>query len=384
MKRCIWLLLAFVLLVGGVSAQEGEDTDVQDTIYIDLLHYQQTSQYDDEEVLNLIIEPLSSELGIHGIEVIVIHNNHNPKNFPISIQIAQFRERWAILPHGDEIRHEIATTSPILLPGLFPSYIYFEPPLEATTLQRAVGLSLYAINRCDLATPHWQAASTTEHNDSLFYLGNCALLNRNYDSAVEFFEEHLALSTKKQNNIAPNINLSWAYLQAERDSEAYDLIDSYAQPAIDNAPEGQWWDVFYLIRSAKLYALTSDYDDAIICMDAAITIVSNTPDHLFLNGAKINLAELYTLRGQMWLLLYEWDEVLADYNTAIELDPTYPDAYFYRGVLYYSVLQAGLTWREEALADFEQYLELSPEGDLAEQARDYADAIRTELDAING
>ena len=86
----------------------------------------------------------------------------------------------------------------------------------------------------------------------------------------------------------------------------------------------------------------------------------------------------------MWLLLYEWDEVLDDYNRAMELDPTYPDAYFYRGVLYYSVLQAGLTWREEALADFEQYLALAPEGDLAEEARDYADTIRIELTAING
>jgi tetratricopeptide (TPR) repeat protein len=86
---------------------------------------------------------------------------------------------------------------------------------------------------------------------------------------------------------------------------------------------------------------------------------------------------LYTLRGQMYLYLYEWDQVLADYNTAIELDPAYADAYYYRAVLYYTRNELNL-----ALADFQHYLDLAPDGDHAQQAAQSIADIQTQQQAL--
>jgi tetratricopeptide (TPR) repeat protein len=86
----------------------------------------------------------------------------------------------------------------------------------------------------------------------------------------------------------------------------------------------------------------------------------------------------------MYLALYEWDSALTDYNTAIELDPAYADAYYERGVLYYSILQTGVELRTDALADFWHYLDLAPDGDKAADAARYVEQIETELEALNG
>lgn len=94
-------------------------------------------------------------------------------------------------------------------------------------------------------------------------------------------------------------------------------------------------------------------------------------------------ADFYIQRGQMHLNLYEWDKSLADYNTAIELAPEYADAYFQRGVLYYSILQTGQALRGAALADFQTYLKLAPDGPYAAQAGEYIGKIEAELAALN-
>ncbi len=125
--------------------------------------------------------------------------------------------------------------------------------------------------------------------------------------------------------------------------------------------------VFYRLRS-QLYALAFRYDDAIADMDAAIALDPNNP-------------ALYVERGQRVLLLYQWDRVLADYNHALELDPNFANAYYYRGILYASVPE-GIDARRDALADFQRYLDLAPNGEHAADAAQYLSEIQAQLDAL--
>lgn len=129
--------------------------------------------------------------------------------------------------------------------------------------------------------------------------------------------------------------------------------------------------VLALTASAQDAMLASRFDEAYADLIAALTLDPANP-------------VLYVLRGQANLALYAWDASEADYNMALTLDPGYADAYFYRGVLRYSILQTGLLLREDALADFETYLELAPSGRHAEDAARYAESIRQELEALAG
>ncbi len=81
------------------------------------------------------------------------------------------------------------------------------------------------------------------------------------------------------------------------------------------------------------------------------------------------------------MLLYEWDAAIADYTMAIDLGPDEPavaEAYYYRGIAYYTTLVD----RERALPDFERYLELALYGEHRAEALQYQADIRAELEAL--
>jgi tetratricopeptide (TPR) repeat protein len=122
------------------------------------------------------------------------------------------------------------------------------------------------------------------------------------------------------------------------------------------------------VLHARLNALAFRFDEAIADMDAAIALEPDSP-------------ALYVERGQRILLTYEWDRALADYNHALELEPNYADACYYRGILYASVPE-GIDARRLALADFQRYLELAPDGQHSADAERYASEIRAQLDAL--
>lgn len=125
--------------------------------------------------------------------------------------------------------------------------------------------------------------------------------------------------------------------------------------------------IFYRLRS-RLNAQVFRYTEAIADMDAAIALEPDNPT-------------LYVERGQRIILTYEWDRALADYNHALELDPTYADAYYYRGILYASVPE-GIDARRSAIADFQRSLDLAPEGAHADDAAHYVAEIGTQLDSL--
>jgi regulator of sirC expression with transglutaminase-like and TPR domain len=90
---------------------------------------------------------------------------------------------------------------------------------------------------------------------------------------------------------------------------------------------------------------------------------------------------MYVERGQRIILTYEWDRALADYNRALEIDPNYANAYYYRGILYASVPE-GINARQSALADFQRYLDLAPDGEHATDAARYITELQAQLDAL--
>lgn len=221
-------------------------------------------------------------------------------------------------------------------------------------------------------------SSYSPGNFANFYLGMCLLLESNdYTSSAYYLEKSLQGSRDSEGQFDMNgaaVNLAWIYLQLGEEVMAVKRISQYVEirsRRIMDLSQPRHSEVVGRTKRAEFYALASRYDDAVTDLTAAIEIEPENP-------------ELYTMRGQMYLYLYEWDSVLADYNTAIELDPAYADAYFFRGILYYSILQTGQELRPEALADFQYYLELAPDGTHAAEAARYAATIQAELDALDG
>lgn len=118
-----------------------------------------------------------------------------------------------------------------------------------------------------------------------------------------------------------------------------------------------------LIETSRLHAATFAHDQAIAAVNLALLLDPDNP-------------QLYIERGQRILLLYEWDRALTNFNTAVDLNPNLADAYYYRGLLYASAPEGGEA-RALALADFQHYLDLMPDGAHADAARHYV----TQLEA---
>jgi len=289
------------------------------------------------------------------------------------------------------VKQSLRDISPILLHRFTPHIIFEQSmtvtgPTDAAVSNMIAGLTLYVANNCDVAIPFLQSVKNSltvvserqEVEGYLnFYLGNCAILVGDLDQASQLFQHSLeTFNGEIQWNVGLSNNLAWVHLQNGHSNLAFDLM-AHTLSSTSGSPNSQ---LLALVHRSQLYALDFRYNEAIADVDAAIALMIDKDDELR-NGVYSwsSLPELYVLRGQMVMLLYEWDRVLADYNTALELDPTYADAYFYRGVLYYSVLE-----REQALADFEYYLELAPEGDHVAEATRYAESILAELEALDG
>jgi len=266
-------------------------------------------------------------------------------------------------------------------------YDQFDEATTAIVLRFVTALSLYAVQSCDQAEqyfstlqaePQQQPLDTPNFKAALeFYRGNCALINGDFEQATRLFEISLsARSPIDQGMGATAINLAWVYVKLGRNDEAFKLMKSLITlyDPIRNFGSLE----ILLKKQAQLHVLAFKYDDAINDLNLLITYCLSAP-----GITQDYCSRYYTLRGQTYLLLYEWDKVAADYDKALELDPTYADAYFYRGVLYYSILQTGQAMYTDALADFRRYLELAPDGEHAADATRYATDIQTQINALN-
>ncbi len=92
------------------------------------------------------------------------------------------------------------------------------------------------------------------------------------------------------------------------------------------------------------------------------------------------LAELYLLRGNHRLYLYEWDAALADYNAALALEHVPARGYYFRGLLYYTRNDL-----EAAHADLARYLEreTDPASPLIAQTEAYLAEVDRLLNGVS-
>lgn len=274
-----------------------------------------------------------------------------------------------------DVDNPISHISPILYQqtiGLSTTFDEQTTSLTSAQLDFITAISLYSIEHCDFATPlleHIIDDNSLELHfirTSYTLLGNCAVLSGDYNAALNYYQ---SATSDSFDQMAPFSSLAWVQIQLNEPETAFstmsDLLDYIANTHNLQEEEVIAWRTKTLTARAQLHALNFDYDSAIADMDAAIALDPENP-------------ELYVLRGQMVILLYEWNRVAENYNTALEIDPNYPPAYFYRGILYYTNL-----FREDALADFERYLEIAPHGEHAADAARYAESIRAEIAALN-
>jgi tetratricopeptide (TPR) repeat protein len=273
---------------------------------------------------------------------------------------------------------QLPTSSALEAAFSVSSIVTINPEDEATTdaaLTLIKGMAYYAVGRWDDAISVFNQLldSSEEFADNpfttssvQFYLANSLLETGKSQEARELYQTIL---DEPESDIeltwSAAVNLGWLDLQEGREEQAFARITQAIESFLNNDDP---YVIHPLTRRSQFYALAFHFDEAIADMDAAIEIEPDNP-------------YLYVERGQRILLLYEWDRAIADYNYVLELYPDYADAYYYRGVLLASAPE-GFDARAEAIADFQHYLELNPNGAHAEDAQRYLTQIQSQLDSL--
>lgn len=226
------------------------------------------------------------------------------------------------------------------------------------------GFAHYILGNYETAIDYFRNYEGNRSEIAQFYTGNAHVALNNYQDAVQAYEVALELAPTPSHAIV--YNLSWTYVQLNDADNAIAVFDNLLQHSFFRTRNEY-------ARRARIYALLFDYDNAIADINTAISWEQN-----FQNSPSI-LTYLYTIRGEIIFLIYEWDRVEDNFDMAIELDPTYAPAYFQRGVLFYT-----MTRREDALVDFETYLKLEPDGIYAEDAQAHIESIQIEIEVLGG
>ncbi|MEL6272296.1 MAG: tetratricopeptide repeat protein [Chloroflexota bacterium] len=237
-----------------------------------------------------------------------------------------------------------------------------DQPIAFESAATVLNLAYYATDNC--------AEAFEEPDNTLaFFMANCALRTGDYTSAIDLYEGIPG------GDLTVAVNLAWAYLQTGATEQAFAVMDSAvvsASTEVQNAYKAAAL-AMTLADAGAIHALAFDFDTAINYLTQAIDISETyaLPQPF--------IADLYTQRGDHIFLIYEWDRVLADYDRAIELDSTAANAYFARGVLYYTQGPRPL-----ALEDFLRFIELAPDDARHPEAEGYIESIQAELDALGG
>lgn len=373
------LLWQFQIVIGQGSPNR------QREISLDIIV---TAKANTDDLVHEIITQSRSSLNAFGISVKDVNIFDYYPNYTGNVETAIFENNGRLFIKVRVTRYPFSQISPILTQN-YGGQISIEvtPENRSEAIRQASQyvaiMSLYSLGLCAEAAPissqmmaeSEKASSVSlivDNTDILFFEANCAIEAQDFDKAIPLLEQskqHSGDSEVSLSWLKVRYYLAWVYIQVGRDEDALNLIKNAVEAASFIPGSGDDYNDA-LLNSAQLYALMSRYDDAIV----NLTIYSDR----FGN----RIPGIFVLRGQMYLNIYEWGKSLADYNTAIELNPNYAEAYFQRGVLYYSILQTGNSLREEALADFRHYLELASDGPHAEEARRYITGIGAAMVAL--
>ena len=114
----------------------------------------------------------------------------------------------------------------------------------------------------------------------------------------------------------------------------------------------------YFVNRGRSFLAERNYDEAIECFHWAIHLNPNLGDEV-----KVPLAAAYGERGNFYHSVGEFQLALADYETALELNPTFAGAFLNRGNAW-----AALGELDGAISDYRKALEIDPGLALAHAA----------------
>ena len=167
------------------------------------------------------------------------------------------------------------------------------------------------------------------------FRGNARLELGEYKTAVEDFSEAI----KREPNEAKHYyDRSWTYYRL--DNSEYAIMD------ISKALELEPQNPLYIHSKGQFEYWVNRYNEAIFDITRGIKLLPT--------------AKKYILRGDCYCELERYNEALADYNTAIEIDNENALAYYSRGYLY-KILEK----LELAELDFKKAIELCPYDDTS-------------------
>lgn len=384
--KAILTLIIFSFLPLPPQNSQAQTDDNYPTLYVRVID--NTFQPKNARLLNSIFDEFRSHLNNYGIDVMKASavSPFEQPYWQLNFTTSQFNDSLFFNISGSRLQNPFLDISPLLADNYGPDInieitstnrqIAFS---NAVDLATAIGLLTY--RHCDEANSVFQelinelesdVGQSAAVKDSLsgiyFYRAGCAILEEDFHEAASLLNMGLSYDEWPEISISYATWLAWAYVKAGQVSDATSLMEGLVENSQD-IPGSKDQYLNALISSAHIHAMVSQYDDGINDLNIAIELMP--------------AANLYLLRGQMYLATYEWDKARTDFDHIIELYPDYAPAYFHRGVLYYSILQTGLTTRDDALADFRHYLELAPSGEFAAQATEYVENIQHELDALS-
>ena len=187
----------------------------------------------------------------------------------------------------------------------------------------------------------------------------------NYDQAISILQEATTAE--------PNKDLLWAYLaDAYRGAKKYpEAIEAYQKALAINGTSGA-----YHNGLADAYAKSGQTDKAIAEYTAAAQAEpANAPVYYFNEGA------IFTNTGKV-------DEAITAFDKVIQLDPNRAEAYYWKGVNMMGKATTGKDGKFVAAPGtaecFQKYLELKPDGQLAQNAKDMLASLGSAVETTYG